>query len=137
MMAVVKELIRIEQDGTISFGNYELELKAKVTDFPQGTDLYKVKTYKVMTKLEKNGMLIYESVPGTSVNHFKETVEGIEFQVNGKENVQITVELEAETEYEVSIKERSLGKMKTNLSGKLSLSIEFDEVNCASVQITK
>ena len=29
-------------------------------------DLYKVKTFKEITKLERNGMFVYESVPGTS-----------------------------------------------------------------------
>lgn len=32
-MAVVKELIRAEQDGSLSFGNYELGEKSKVSDF--------------------------------------------------------------------------------------------------------
>ena len=32
-MAVVKELIRIEDNGTISFGDYELASKSKLSDF--------------------------------------------------------------------------------------------------------
>ena len=28
-MSVIKELIRTEEDGTISFGNYELDTKSK------------------------------------------------------------------------------------------------------------
>ena len=32
-MPVVKELIRTEQDGTLSFGNYELDTKSKLSDF--------------------------------------------------------------------------------------------------------
>ena len=32
-MAVVEELIRTEADGGISFGNYELDTKTKVSDF--------------------------------------------------------------------------------------------------------
>lgn len=43
-MAVIKELIRTEADGSISFGNYELEKKSKVSDFEHEGDLYKVKT---------------------------------------------------------------------------------------------
>jgi len=137
MMAVVEELIRTEADGTISFGNYELDLKAKVTDFPQGGDLYKVKTYKVMTKLEKNGMLIYESVPGTCVTNFAETENGIKFLVNGKKNAQITVELEAEVEYEVFTDDKSLGKMLTNLAGKLNFSLELAESDIIAIKILK
>ena len=32
-MAVVKELIRKESDGTLSFGNFELDSKQKLSDF--------------------------------------------------------------------------------------------------------
>ena len=75
-MAVVEQLIRSEADGTISFGNHALAHKAKLEDYEHGGDLYKVKTYATMTKLEKNGMFLYESVPGTSVNQFSETEKG-------------------------------------------------------------
>ena len=50
-MAVVKELIRTEENGGISFGNYELPAKSKVSDFPYQGDVYKVKTFKEITKL--------------------------------------------------------------------------------------
>lgn len=136
-MSVVGELIRIENDGAISFGNHELEEKAKVVDFPYREDLYKVKTYKAFTKVEKNGMLIYESVPGTSVTQFKETASGVEFQVRGKTNTQITVELEAEVEYEVYKNDISLGNMLTNLSGKLSISLEISEAETVVIKIVK
>ena len=66
-MSVVKELIRTEENGTISFGNYELTKKSKVSDFEHDGDMYKVKTYNEITKLERNGMFVYESVPGTAV----------------------------------------------------------------------
>ena len=66
-MAVVEELIRSESDGAISFGNHKLEKKAKVEDYQHGGDLLKVKTCREITKLEKNGSFLYESVPGTSV----------------------------------------------------------------------
>ena len=61
-MPVVSELIRIEDDGTISFGNYMLAAKSKLQDFEFQGDLYKVKTFGEITKLERNGMFVYESV---------------------------------------------------------------------------
>ena len=67
-MSVISELIRSEADGTLSFGNYELESKSKKQDFEHQGDLYKVKTFKEITKLERNGMFVYESVPGTTVD---------------------------------------------------------------------
>lgn len=136
-MAVVEELLRGENGGAISFGNHKLETKAKLVDFEFGGDLWKVKTYKTMTKLEKNGMFVYESVPGTSVNHFTETQDGISFTVEGSGDAQITVGLQDETEYEVFINNESIGKMRTNLGGKLNLSVELAEAGGVDVRIVK
>ena len=44
-MSVINELIRTEENGTISFGNYTLDKKSKVEDFEHDGDLYKVKTF--------------------------------------------------------------------------------------------
>ena len=62
-MPVVNELIRSEADGAISFGNYKLDTKSKLPDFEHCGDTYKVKTFNEITKLEKNGSFVYESVP--------------------------------------------------------------------------
>ena len=121
-MTVVKELIRSELDGTLSFGDYTLDTKTKKDGFEFQGDIYKVKTFKEITKLEKNGMFVYESVPGTAVMNLNATDTGLTFQVEGPEDAQITVEMEPDTEYEVFIEQASTGKMKTNLGGKLSFS---------------
>ena len=136
-MAVVEQLLRSESDGTISFGNHKLAEKAKLEDFEHAGDLYKVKTYKTMTKLEKNGMFVYESVPGTSVTHFRETVEGVSFVVEGDDDAQITIGLEEETEYEVIVSDVSVGKMKTNLGGKLNISAELADSGEVSIRVHK
>ena len=101
-MPVIEELICIEQDGTISFGNYTLGQKAKKSDFEYQGDMYKVKTYNEITKLERNDMFVYESVPGTAAEHFKVTDEGVEFTVEGSKDAQITIQLENDTDYEVT-----------------------------------
>lgn len=136
-MAVVEELLRKEADGTLSFGNHKLATKAKIDDFEYGGDVYKVKTFKTMTKLERNGMSVYESVPGTSVMNFVETEDGISFTVEGDEDAQITVDLEEDTEYEVFVGEASIGKMKTNLGGKLNISVELTGAGEVKVKIVK
>lgn len=123
-MAVVEELIRKEANGTLSFGNYELAKKEKLSDFEYEGDLYKIKTFAEITKLEKNGMFVYESVPGTTVTNMKCKEDGISFTVEGKEDAQVTLELEAEKEYDVCISGRDSGVMKTNLGGKLNISVE-------------
>ena len=50
-MAVIKELIRKESDGTLSFGNYEFDTKQKLSDFEYEGDLYKVKTFNYSMEL--------------------------------------------------------------------------------------
>ena len=102
-MPVVSELIRIEDDGTISFGNYMLAAKSKLQDFEFQGDLYKVKTFGEITKLERNGMFVYESVPGTAVNHFQAGDASVQFSVEGEKDAQITIQLEDEREYEVYV----------------------------------
>lgn len=134
-MAVVEELLRSETDGVISFGNHKLAQKAKVEDYKHAGDLLKVKTYHEITKLEKNGMFLYESVPGTSVNGFKETESGVAFTVEGDEDAQITVGLTDDTEYEVFIGGASMGTMKTGLGGKLSLSVELAGAGEVAVKV--
>jgi len=136
-MAVIEELIRRESDGTISFGDYSLDAKHKLADFEHEGDLYKVKTFSEITKLEKNGMFVYESVPGTSVFHFDAKDQIIRFQVAGKDTAQITLELEAEKEYEIFKDDISLGKMKTNLGGKLVFSVELNGEEQASIKVVK
>ena len=136
-MAVVEDLLRSEQDGTISFGNHVLENKAKLEDFEHCGDLYKVKTFKTMTQLERNGLFVYESVPGTSVLHFTESADGVSFEVEGDEDAQITLELEEDTEYEVFIAGKSIGKMKTNLGGKLNISVELAGAGEVNVKVVK
>ena len=136
-MAVVKELLRTEADGALSFGNHKLDAKAKVEDFEHAGDLFKVKTYKSITKLEKNGMFAYESVPGTSVTHFVEEENGVNFRVEGDEDAQIIVGLEDNTEYSVFIDDTNIGRMKTNLGGKLNISIELAGAGEVVVKIVK
>ena len=136
-MAVVKELLRSEADGAISFGNHKLEQKAKVEDYEHAGDLLKVKTFREITKLEKNGMFLYESVPGTSVTDFVEKENGVEFTVEGDEDAQITVGLEDDTEYQVFVGGSSIGTMKTGLGGKLSLSVELEAAGEVSVKVER
>ena len=105
-MAAVKELLRAEADGTLSFGDFTLGSKTKKDNFEFEGDIYKVKTFSEITKLEKNGMFVYESVPGSSVEEFRETAD-------------------------------EAGTMKTNLSGKLSVSVELSADKSAQVKVVK
>ena len=136
-MSVVKELIRTEENGKISFGNYELAQKSKLSDFEYDGDMYKVKTYKDITKLQRNGMFVYESVPGTTVLDLEAEENGMSFVVEGPKDAQITVELEEDTQYKIQIDGVDAGEMKTNLGGKLSFSVELEQAEQVSVHIEK
>lgn len=136
-MSVVKELLRTEADGTISFGNYELDQKAKLSDYEHNGDFYKVKTFQEITKLERNGMMAYESVPGTAVFNFAADSSGVSFVVAGPEHVQATLGLEEDTEYQVTIGEETLGTVKSNKGGKLTLSFDIGSEGQVAVKVEK
>lgn len=136
-MSVVRELIRAEQDGSVSFGDYELSTKTKKADFEHRGDIYKVKTFREITRLEKNEMFVYESEPGTAVFDLRETEEGTSFRAEGFEDAQITVQGAAETDYEILINGESHGTVRANLGGKLSFSLELGEGIGADVKLVK
>ena len=148
-MAVIEELIRKEDDGSISFGNYLMDEKKKVLDFEVQGDLYKVKTFikrtggktktitfKEITKLEKNGKMLLEAVPGATVLNFAQDERGVSFLVEAEEDVQLTLELEADTEYKILVDDVNVGKMKTNMTGKVTFSVEIQK-NATPVKIEK
>ncbi len=136
-MPIIEELLRSEPNGSISFGNYKLDKKSKMDNFEHQGDLYKVKTFYEITKLERNGMFVYESVPGTAVTEFKAADWGVEFLVESDKDAQITVQLEDDTEYTVHVDGVSVGGMTTNMSGKLNVSVELSEGTPAQVRIEK
>ncbi len=136
-MAVISELIRSEADQTLSFGDYTLSSKTKKDDFSFNGSNYKVKTFKEITKLERDDMFVYESVPGTAVNHLKITDDVVTFIVEGANDAEFTLELDPETEYEISIDGAYSGTMKTNLGGKLSVGVELEEGMPVSVRVER
>lgn len=136
-MSGIKELIRTESNGTLSFGDYELAQKAKKSDYEHDGDLYKVKTYADITKLERNGMLVYESVPGTAVQNFQATGDGVSFEVESDKDVQITLGLEEDAQYQAFIGGADIGAMQTKMGGKLVLSVEAPESGSVPVKVVK
>ena len=120
-----KELMKIGSAG-LDFGDHTRSEKAKQPDFEYQGDLYYVKSWKESTRLEKNGRFLYESVPGTTVQDFAETEEGVSFLVSGVEEAQITLELAENTAYRLVVDEVNAGDMVSGGSGKLTLSVEFN-----------
>lgn len=79
-MAVIDEIIRLESDNSLSFGNYSVSEKQKVNNFEALGDIYKVKTHNQITRLEKNGKLLVETVPGATIRNLKISEKRLLFQ---------------------------------------------------------
>ncbi len=131
------ELIYVQDNGKLAFGDYTLAAKAKADGFEFGGDLYKVKTFQEITKLERNGMFAYESVPGTDVTEFSANDKEVTMTVEGTTDTQVALGLEAETEYKLYIDGTNIGKMKTNLGGKLVFSLELTAGRSSEVRVVK
>lgn len=136
-MASIKELLKTEENGGISFGDYELSTKTKLADFAFEGDTYKVKTFCEITRLEKNGGVAYESVPGSAVHGYKNSGQLISFAVEAPDDVQITLEGEPEAEYQVVVNDVNIGRLYATLSGKITFSIELNAGEPANVQVVK
>ena len=135
-MSVIEELIRVEDNGNISFGNYLAEEKKKVSDFEVGGNLYKVKTYKSITKLEKNGKMLMETLPGAAIHNFYMDSKVISFLLESYDGVQVTMELEPEKEYKLFINDITVGNVNANVGGKAVFSVDLNESG-TSVKIEK
>lgn len=135
-MAVVNEGILVEENNTLSFGNFLVKNKLKVSGFEFGGDVYKIKTHDEVTKLEKNGKILIESVPGAAFFNFQVNERLVSFDADGFEDTQLTLELEPDSEYSVLIDGVTAGKMKSSVSGKINFSLELGQ-NMKAVKIEK
>ena len=136
-MAAVKDLIAVEADGSISFGNNELDEKAKKSDFEVRGDLYKVKTFRGATRLERNDAMVYESYPGTVVWNFAEDEQGVSFTLESEKDCQVVLGLTDGAAYKVVINGNDAGVMDTVMGGKLVLSVEVDEDCRAEIRVIR
>ena len=136
-MGVVEELIQGNGDGTLSFGNYLLDTNTKKADFKFEGATYKIKTFKEITRLERNGAMVYESVPGSAVTNFKGNGEVAEFNVEAAGDISFTLEMEPSSEYKLVVNGVSAGRIPTNLGGKMNASLELDEGTKAAVKVMK
>ncbi len=135
-MAVINEIICTEADGSLSFGNYKVAVKQKKEGFAVGSDVYKVRTHKDVTRLSKNGTLVLETVPGAAVHSLKIGDRVTTFDVEGRGSTMITLELLGDSTYSIYVDDVNLDKVNTNMTGKISFSVELDE-NAKAVRIEK
>lgn len=135
-MAIVQEGIILEKDNTLSFGDYKRADKLKVENFKVSDDIYKIRTHKEVTRLSKDGTLLLETVPGATVHNFDVKEKFITFSIEGIGGTQVTLELDPECQYSVYVEDVNLGKIKPNVSGKISFGMELSE-NPQFVKIEK
>ncbi len=121
-------------DGSLSFGDFSLASKTKA-NLEIGGDAYKVKTFGEITKLEKNEMFVYESVPGSKVTGFTQKDGSVSFDVEAAGDVQVTLGLEEDKEYAVTVDGSDRGSMSTGTGGKLTLSLEINAGSKTRVEI--
>lgn len=121
-MAVIQEGIILNEDNTLSFGNYHLNEKLKITDFNVNGDLYSVRTYKDITRISKNGKLLLETVPGATIHNLSVEEYKTNFSIEGFGDTLVTLELEASVNYSLYINDVNIDKIKTNLVGKINFS---------------
>ena len=131
-MSVINDLINIESDS-LDFGNYELATKTKKDGIEFSDDVIAY----ICKFVNNNGMFVYESVPGTAVHGFRSSEEDVSFIVEGTETSSITLELEPETDYKIHIDDIYVGKNKTNLGGKLSISVDLEPGREVKVDVRK
>ncbi|MCC8014193.1 MAG: endosialidase [Eubacterium sp.] len=124
-MAVVEEGIRLEENNTLSFGNYERAEKLKVENFEFGGDIYKVRTHNLVTRFSKNGSLVIEAVPGAAIFNFESDPKRTKFRAAGQGQTQFTLELEDDTNYDLSVDGIKIGTVHARFAGKLSFSAEL------------
>ena len=134
-MSVIKDVIVLNDDNTLSFGNYEVADKQKV-EFEANGNLYKVRTHKDVTRLSKNTQLLLETVPGAAVHNLKVTEKEVTFSIEGIGGTQVTLELENDSHYTIYIDDVSIGNIATNFAGKISFGMELSSTP-QSVKIEK
>jgi len=124
-MSIVSEIIRVEDDNTLSFGNHEAKEKQKLEGFEFNSDTYRIKTFSEITRIKKNGNMLIETIPGATVHNFTESENTVTFYIEGSGNTSITAGLERDAAYRIYVNGTNLGSMKSNPSGKINFSLDL------------
>ena len=125
-MAVIKDGIQIQNDNTLSFGDYEITKKQKIDGFVFENNTYSLRTYNEATRLEKNEEFLLETNPGTAIHNFyKQDKDEVAFTAEGYKDTNITIQLTADTLYRITAGKAKLGSMKSNSAGKLKFSVDL------------
>ncbi len=135
-MAVISEAIRVESNNSLSFGNYHVSEKIKINEFKHNGDVYDLRTHDELTRLQKNGSLLIETVPGSTIHNLSINDKLVNFDIEGDGDTQITLELEPSKEYKILVDDMNIGNSSSKLSGKLSFSTNLNP-NIQNIKIEK
>jgi len=132
---VVKEGIRTETENVFSFGDFTAKAKLKLNDFELGGDLYNLRSHAESTRIEKNGGLLLEAVPGAACFYFRQSEKQTAFSAAGQGETQITLELEPNTEYSLSVGNDEPLTVKTTASGKITFSVNLNKAEANDIKL--
>ena len=117
--------IIVEAAGGLSFGNYTAKEKIKVNDFEHMGNIYSLRSHNQVTRLEKNGEMLIETVPGAAISNFTLDDAICSFDIAGAANVQVTLGLAPEVTYHLRVAGDVSEEITANRSGKLSFGAEL------------
>ena len=126
MSNLPKDIIA-EAGGGLSFGDYTAKDKIKVNDFEHLGNIYSLRSHNEVTRLEKNSEMLIEAVPGAAIYNFIMDEAACSFEIAGRGNAQITLNLAPETTYHLRVTGEVSEEIAANRSGKLSFSAELSD----------
>ncbi len=127
-------MIEINKDK-INFGNYNIKEKLKESIEFLG-DIYYIKTHNALTRLEKNDVLVYESVPGTAVKNFIDSSDYIEFEVSAEGEASIILAVEDGIKFNLYIDNNEYKNDVTLTGGKLNINV-ISNNNFVKIRVDK
>ena len=126
-MAEAEGNITAKKNGALSFGDYLSTEKILVDGFAFGKDSYDLETHAETTRLVKNGATIVETAPGAAFKDLLVKKGKISFKIKGSEGTRLTLRLESDSLYRITIEDHDIGNFKTNGAGNLSVGIDLDD----------
>ena len=136
-MKTVSTLISGNDEELLSFGDFTQTEKKKYTDYDYRGDMYYVKTFREITKLEKNGMFEFESVPGSAVFAYDSGIEKKTFEVTGQGDTQIVLAVEDGADYALFINGALADETNVDIRGKFCINVHLDPEVPVRIELEK
>ncbi len=121
-----KVIIKLNEDGSLKFGDYTLVEKQKVADFDFNGITVACKTHKDITVLKKNDNLFIETVPGANIDNFVVKEGDVSFDIIGYKQTMVTLGVNPDEIYQIYVDGHEIETQKSKLSGKISVSLDVE-----------